>query len=439
MEALVDFFSFTDPNVRYVTAGSIILAATASIVGCFSFLQKKSLSGDAVAHAVLPGVCLAFMIAGTKNPVFILFGAFITGWVSMLLIDYLPSKSKIKEDTAIGLILSVMFGIGIVLLTTIQQSGNAAQSGLDHFLFGKAASMMPEDVITFGIVAVLILSITLLYFKSFTVVIFDASFAQSIGYPVRFIRFLLTSLTVLAVVVGIQAVGVVLMAALLITPAAAARYWTDDLKRMIGLAASFGALSGLFGAFISYTAPSMPTGPWIVMVLSGIAFLSFFFAPGKGLVIRALEQRQIRKKIDSENILKVFYQLGEAQEDFGRLQSIPSLGERRFFRGTTLEKGLKTLTRMGDLKKSENRWQLTLQGKEKAQRLVKLHRLWEVYLTKYLRIAPDHVHEDAETIEHLLTPELEQQLEQLLEFPARDPHQSEIPYLHQKPASDASE
>jgi manganese/zinc/iron transport system permease protein len=316
----------------------------------------------------------------------------------------------------------------VVMLTSIQQSGNAAQSGLDHFLFGKAAAMVPSDVMTFGITAFVLLVLTSLFFKAFSLVVFDPQFARAIGFPVKGIRFLLTSLTVLAVVIGIQAVGVVLMAALLITPAAAARYWTDRLPQMIGLAALFGAVSGLMGTFVSYTAPAMPTGPWIVMVLSLIAFISFFLAPKKGLVMRILEQKKIRRKIDNENILKVFYQLGESTGNFNQLQSIPSLGERRFFRGTTLESGLQSLTRAGLIKKEDSFWKLTPTGKEKAQRLVKLHRLWEVYLTQHLRIAPDHVHDDAETIEHLLTPELEERLEQFLQYPQRDPHQSEIPY-----------
>ena len=283
MNSLVEFFSFSNPNIRYVVLGSILLTGSSAIVGTFTFLKKKALVGDAVAHAVLPGVCLAFILSGTKNPIFLIIGAFVTGWLSLLAIDIISSQTKIKEDTAIGLILSVFFGVGILLLTVIQHSGNAAQSGLDHFLFGKAAAMIGYDLWVFSIVAVLLLSTVSLFFKELTLLAFDPKYAQVIGLPIRALELLLTTLTVLAVVVGIQAVGVVLMAAILITPAAAARFWTDNIKKMVWLAAAFGAVSGLTGAYISFIAPSMPTGPWIVMVISGIAFFSFFFALEKGL------------------------------------------------------------------------------------------------------------------------------------------------------------
>ena len=149
MNSLLDFFSFQDPNIRFVALGSVILTASSAIVGTFTFLNKRSLVGDAIAHAVLPGICLGFILAGTKNPFYLIGGAFATGWVSLIAVDYITRRSRIKEDTAIGLVLSVFFGLGIVLLTVIQKSGNAAQSGLDHFLFGKAASLVGEDLYTF--------------------------------------------------------------------------------------------------------------------------------------------------------------------------------------------------------------------------------------------------------------------------------------------------
>src|SRR5687768_13517041 len=144
MDILIEFFSFRDPNIRFVVLGSVILAASSAVVGTFTFLKKRALSGDAVAHSVLPGVCLAFVLAGNKNPFALIIGAFVTGWISLICIDIITRKSKIKEDTAIGLVLSVFFGMGILFLTAIQRSGNAAQSGLDHFLFGKAASLIGE-------------------------------------------------------------------------------------------------------------------------------------------------------------------------------------------------------------------------------------------------------------------------------------------------------
>ena len=425
---VIDFFSFQDINVLYVSLGTIILGASAAIVGAFTFFRKRALVGDAVAHSVLPGVCMAFLLSGTKNYLLLIIGAFVSGWISLLFVDKIVKKSKIKEDTAIGLILSVFFGLGILLLTYIQQSGNAAQTGLDSFLFGKAASMIGRDVLVFSIISLVLIIMVVAFFKELFLISFDENFAQAIGLPVKAIEFLLTSLTVLAVVTGIQAVGVVLMAALLITPAAAARFWSGRLIGILVLAAFIGSFSGLAGTFISYLAPNMPTGPWVVMVLSAIALVSIFFSPSKGIMARLLKQNRNKRKIEEENVLKAFFQLNEAKERLDIPLSAKDIQEKRFYTIGQIGSVMARLKRQGYLKKSGNTYYLTVEGKRKSMRLVKLHRLWELYLTKYLRIAPDHVHEDADTIEHLITPELEQKLEKLLGYPVVDPHNSEIPY-----------
>jgi manganese/zinc/iron transport system permease protein len=427
MNEFFEFFSFADANIRYVTLGSVLLATSSAVVGCFTLLRKRALVGDAVAHAVLPGVCLAFILSGTKNPFILLLGAFITGWISLVTIDFITSRSRIKEDTAIGLVLSVFFGIGILLLTAIQHSGNAAQSGLDKFLFGKAASLVGEDLIAFSIVAVLLLATTILFYKELTLLCFDSAYAKTIGYPVRALELLLTTLTVFAVVVGIQAVGVVLMAAMLITPAAAARFWTDRLGLMLVLAALIGAFSGVAGAFVSYTAPAMPTGPWIVLIVSMIAITSFAFAPNKGWVSRLLRQRRNKTLILEENLLKLLYQLGEQKQGLQAPHSMQEILERRAIPRKQASVGLGKLKQQGYIEKTPEGWLLTSQGLRRGERVVRLHRLWELYLTQYLHLASDHVHEDAETIEHIITPELEQKLMEELGFPVMDPHSARIP------------
>jgi manganese/zinc/iron transport system permease protein len=425
---LIDFLSLADPNIRYVVLGSMVITASSAVVGSFTFLKKRALVGDAVAHSVLPGVCLAFLFTGSKDPIFLVPGALLTGWVSVVVIDKIVARSKIKEDTAIGIALSVFFGLGILLLTYIQSSGSAAQSGLDHFLFGKAASIVRGDLITFSIISLMMMLAIVLFYKEFSLIAFDLSFAKSIGLPVGRYELLLTSLTVLAVVVGIQAVGVVLMAAMLITPAAAARYWTDDLKKMMVLSAIFGSFSGLAGAYISYIAPAMPTGPWIVVVISTIAFFSIFFAPGKGVVSLRWHRRRLSRKVLEENILKTMYQIGEGRQDFFETIQANTMSTQRQYDVHKLRKGLKRLIRYGYIVRQPQGYQFTQAGKIKGERVVRLHRLWELYLTQYLRIAPDHVHEDAESIEHIITPEIESRLQQALGHPQEDPHRSGIPY-----------
>jgi manganese/zinc/iron transport system permease protein len=428
MNKLIQFLSLSDPNVRFVVAGCILLTVSSAIVGCFTFLRKRALLGDAVAHSVLPGVCLSFMIAGTKNPFVLLIGAFLTGWLSLLAIDYITRNTKLKEDTAIGLTLSVFFGVGILLLTNIQHSGNAAQSGLDSFLFGKAASLMMDDILIFGTVGIILIVIVFLFYKELFLISFDENFARTVGLPVKTIELLLSTLTVMAVVVGIQAVGVVLMAAMLITPAAAARYWTSNLTSMIFIAVLLSIISGIGGAFVSYQEKNMPTGPWIVMIISVIAILSFLFSPQKGIVARLYLQRKHKLKILKENILKLLFQLGEKEKDFLSERSINQIIEKRAMKKTELIKGLRLLRLEGYVSKEKLGWKLTSEGKEQGQRVTRLHRLWEMYLTEYLRIAPDHVHDDAESMEHIITPEIEKKLEEQLHYPERDPHSTKIPY-----------
>ncbi len=428
MKELLEFLTLSDPNIRYVVIGSVLLTASSALVGCFTYLRKRALTGDVIAHSVLPGICTAFILWQEKNPLVLITGAFTTGLLSVFLMEKLTRHSRIREDTALALILSVFFGAGILLLTHIQHSGNGRQSGLDSFLFGQATSLTASDLYTFGSLAIVTILVLLLFFKEFTFMAFDEHFARSIGLPVRLLQGLLTSLTVLAVVLGIQAVGVILMAAMLITPATAARAWTDKIANMLVLAVIFGAVSGITGAYISYIKPGMPTGPWIVMMISLIAFVSFVAAPGRGLIYRYYQHYQNRKKIREENILKTFFHLGEKDNIFDRAYTMEEIKEKRPIDEKTLRKGLRSLVREGYIHKGRSAFTLTEEGKNIGQRITRTHRLWELYLTNYLNIAPDHVHEDAETIEHILTPELEKRLEELLRKPEQDPHASQIPY-----------
>ena len=428
MNNLYNFLSFSDPNTTYVVLGVMLMSAGSAVLGCFTFLRKKALIGDAIAHAVLPGVCAAFILSGEKNPILLLLGAFTTGWLSVYAVDFIRKNSRIKEDSAIGLVLSVFFGIGILLLTYIQHSGNAAQSGLDSFLFGKAASLVSLDVYVFGGVSIVLIVIVFFLYKEFMMISFDANFARSMGFPVKILEFILTTLTVLAVVVGIQAIGVVLMAAMLITPAAAARFWTNKLPLMLVLSSLFGMVSGIGGAYVSYTSSGMPTGPWVVMMVSCIAIVSFLFAPQKGIVYQWYSLRKHKRLIMEENILKAFYQLGEQDTNFFKERTIEELSEKRGYPKAVLRRWFSTLIRRGYLVSLTTNFALTEEGRFKGQRVTKLHRLWEMYLTEYVNLSPDHVHDDAENIEHIITPEIEKKLEEQLKFPNKDPHDSTIPY-----------
>jgi manganese/zinc/iron transport system permease protein len=415
-QALIEFFSFSDPNVRYVVLGTLLLTGSTAMVGSFALLKKKILVGDAIAHAVLPGVCLAFLVTGTKHPVPLSLGAFTTGWLALVLIDQITRRSKIKEDTAIALVLSVTFGLGILLLTAIQHTGNAAQVGLSNFLFGKAAALVSDDLKTLTLLSLALIAIVLLFFKEFTLVAFDKAFAQASGLPVQRLELLLTSLTVVAIVVGIRAVGILLMTAMLITPPAAARFWTHRLPKMVLLSAVLGMIAGLVGSFVSYLAPAMPTGPWIVITISLMAYGSFLLAPRKGLLARKIQRRRHQRKTLTENIHKLFYELGEVEENFHKSRTLDTLRQYRPMPTGKLVQGLKRLQKQNMLQREATGWVLTVTGKNKGEEISRLHRLWELYLTQYLKIKPDHAHEDAESIEHIITPALAEELGSLVKL-----------------------
>ena len=428
MDFFIDFILLKDPNVRWVVIAVILMSSSSAVIGCFTFLRKRALAGDAISHAILPGICLSFLITESKNPFYLLIGAFISGWIGLYLIDYITRNTKIKTDAALGLILSVFYGIGILLLTTIQNSGNAAQSGLDKYLFGNAASMMPSDIKIFGTFSVVLLLLIFLFYDSFKLITFDRSYAAAKGFPVKRLEFLISVLTVFAIAVGIQAVGVVLMAALLITPAAAARYWTNDLKIMLILSAAFATVAGISGTFVSYTLPKMPTGPWIVMVLSLLAIFSILSGKRKGILAKWQKSRRVETKMLHENILKCMYHLGEVNSNFLELWSFAEMKDKRSLSSTQLKEGLKKLEKKGLVSVRGKAARFTEKGLEEGRRVTRIHRLWEIYLTKHMQLPADHVHDDAEAIEHLITPEIEKELEHQLEYPLIDPHDSPIPY-----------
>ncbi len=424
----LEFFTFPSVNVLHVLLGCIILGVSAGLLGSFAFLRKRSLLGDALSHAALPGVCMAFMLTGTKNPVVILCGAVFSCWAGALAIEWIVKYTRCKEDSALGMVLSVFFGLGILLLTHIQKSGQAAQSGLDKFLFGQAASLVERDLYILGGLGLVLCLIVILAFKEFKIVSFDPDFAQAVGLPVRLVEFSLATLIVLAVCIGLQAVGVVLMAAMLVTPAAAARFWTNNLSRMLWLATLFGGLSGAIGAYVSYLSVKMPTGPWMVVAVTSIFIGSFLFAPQRGALARARRHRLFRQKTAKENILRTTYKFAEQAGRWDTPVSLNELLQHREMSTAQLRRTIHRLTRAGFIEETHvGLLHLTEAGKEEAERVTRLHRLWELYLMTKLEIAPDHVHDDAEEIEHILTPDLERRLLLELEGELTDPHGQKIP------------
>ena len=286
----------SDHTFRTVALGCSLLGMVSGILGCFAVLRKQSLLGDAVSHASLPGVCLAFLFTNVKNTEVLLLGALITGIVCIGLIQLIQNYTKIKFDSALALILSVFFGLGLVLLSYLNKLPGANKSGLNKFIFGQASTFIKRDVNIILITGIFLLIIIILFWKEFKIVSFDADFAKTLGFPSKKIEILISVLIVTTVIIGIQAAGVILISAMLISPAVAARQWTDKLSIMVILAAFFGGISGLLGTLISISESNLPTGPVIVIIISIIVIISILFSNKRGIVFKIIRNQKRKKE-----------------------------------------------------------------------------------------------------------------------------------------------
>lgn len=420
------FWSFQDPTTVWVVIGSMALGLICALLGTFAFLRRQALIGDALSHAALPGVTTFFILFQTRNPLVILLGAMSSCAIGMLCLHLINRFSKIKQDSGLAIVLSTFFAIGIFQLTFIQKSGSGSQSGLDRLLFGQAASLVYDDVRLLATIAAIVLVIVVVLFERFKLVAFDRNLAASLGIHSNFYEAVLSVLLVVSIAVGLQLAGIVLMAALLLTPAAAARYWSDRLSVMLLIASFFGALSGLLGASLSSIAPRMPTGPWIVVMISLFFFGSILFSPSRGVVARMIRQARRQRQVLLENVLRTIYKLGEKLQQPSAIEPLDIM-KYRDISMVQLDRVLENLVGLGYLHRAGSQVELTTLGYGEAKRLTRRHRLWELYLSQKIKIASDHVHADAEEIEHFITPELESELIHELDFPSEDPHGQVIP------------
>lgn len=298
-----------DYTLRTVALGSAVLGAVSGTLGVFAVLRREALLGDAISHAALPGIVLAFMLTGSKSTAVLVAGAFAAGWLGMGLMRIVTRNTRIPGESALGIVLSVFFGIGLMLLTFVQRKPDAAQAGLETFLFGQAATLVQGDVVVIAGLGLASLAVVILLWKEFKVLSFDPEFGASLGLEMRAVELVLTTVLVLAIVTGLQTVGVVLMAAMVVAPAAAARQWTDGLGTMVWLSALFGGLAGAIGAVLSSTAAGLPTGPTIVLTVSVFVLISLTVAPRRGLLWNWMRTRGRRKAIRRDTVLADLYAL----------------------------------------------------------------------------------------------------------------------------------
>jgi len=421
-------FRLQDYNTRVVVGGTTLLGVAAGLIGSFTLLRKRALMGDALSHAMLPGIGLAFMLSvaagGTgKSLGWLLLGATLSGLLGLGVILLVRNLTRLKEDAALGIVLSVFFGAGVAILGVVQRMGEGHSAGLESFIYGKTASMIASDAARIAVAAALVLTVCAALFKEFKLLCFDADYASSQGWPTLWLDVVMMGLVVVVTVIGLQAVGLILIIALLIIPPAAARFWTERLGTMSVLAALIGAISCALGSAASALLPNLPSGAMIVLAGASCFFFSLLLGIRRGIVVRWLRRREISRKVRQQHLLRAAYELMEGDVVVPNIEtalasrpiSIRALLGMRAWSPRELHREVRRAARAGHLALHSNDGVLlTAAGYAHAARVVRNHRLWELYLITHADIAPSHVDRDADAIEHVLGAEMIDTLEVLL-------------------------
>jgi manganese/zinc/iron transport system permease protein len=413
--------------------GAVLLGVACGTLGTFVVLRRQSLLGDAIGHAVLPGVVGGFLVAGSKSTPALLAGAMVSGLLAAGLIAVLKRTTVLKSSECMGVVFTGFYALGILMVKRLQNAQLSGQSGLERFLFGQIVGISTADVGLIAVVTFVALACLWAFWRTLAVSSFDAEFATSTGVRAGATEVLLTTLLTVAIVIGIQAVGVVLIAAMLVTPAATAYLLTDRLHRMVALSGALGALAGVMGVVLSLmlAAPGrdMPTGATIVLAAGTLFGLVFLLAPRHGVLPRVARLLARRQRTAAENLLRTLYLMIERRgTDADRRFGVDDVAALRHETPAFVRRMARHAARRGWLDPSSpDPIVLTDAGLAAARQVVRNHRLWELFLTQQANLAPDHVHADAEHIEHVLPRDIVRKLEQMLDRPAADPHGRPIP------------
>lgn len=423
-----------DYNTRVVLFGVTVLGIASGLVGSFTLLRKRALLGDALSHAAAPGIVAAFIIASglgwnAKSLPILLTGATLTGLLGVAVVLLVGRQTRLKEDAGLGIALSVFFGAGMALMGIATQMDTGHAAGLESFIYGKTASMNANDARLIAAASCIAIAGCLLLFKEFKLLCFDESFAGSRGMPVVLLDLTLMALVVLVTIVGLQAVGLILMVALMVIPAAAGRFWTEKMWSVAWLAAILGGIGGVVGAASSALFPRLPSGAMIVLACTSLFAFSMVFGTARGVLVRVLRRHQVNRRVRKQHLLRGLFELLEAESstsEADRRQAVP-LEQLLSIRSWTRSQLLRIITaaeREGYVIHAASGVRLTQAGYAEAARLTRQHRLWELYLITHADVAPGRVDRDADAIEHVLEPELVDELEMLLE---QEPVKIQVP------------
>ncbi len=416
---------FTDPVLQAPTLASMLMCLSSALIGVVVVLRRRSLLGEALSHATYPGVVISVLFSSFFSEgmaLLILLGAFLSSCVGLFVINRLERSYKVKADAALSFVIALFFGVGVLIASRIQFTHALWYKAVQIFLYGQVATMVGVHVVIYGIFALLIIGVLCACFHPIRMGIFDRDFSKSIGLPLGWVEVLLSLLLSLAIVIGIRSVGVVLMAGMLIAPAIGARQFSHSLSSVFVIAACMGAVSGFLGNYFSmqiplWTAPehpfSLPTGPMILLCSTALCLASLLFAPERGLLSRFFRILRFRRQCREENALKYLWRQKKNPQERGGVLPTYFL--------------LRRLKRQGWVEILPDKTpRLSKDGMLRATKIVRFHRLWEAYLV-FLGQGIEKVHRSAEEMEHIITPELEQKLTDLLGDPRKDPHEQPIP------------
>ncbi len=410
-------------NARLVILSTALLGVTSGLVGTFLLLRKRSLMGDALSHSTYPGIGIAFVVMvlmggeGKWLPGLLL-GAAATGLLGVLVVLAIRNTTRLKDDAAMGIVMGVAFGLGVAVVRMVSDLPGANAAGLNSFVYGTAASMVFGDFLLIAVVTSGVAFASIFLLKEFTLLCFDEGFAASQGWPTFLLDLAMLGLVTSVTVVGLQAVGLVLIIAFLIIPATAARFWTHDLRGMLVLAAALGGMSGWIGSSISALFSDLPTGAVIVLVAAALFLVSMLFGPARGVLPRSLRQARLRRKVGRQHLLRAAYEILEGQQpDVAEpIRNLPisydALLAHRSWSVQQMNRLLRTARAEDHLEATgEDLIRLSEAGFGEAARVTRNHRLWELYLIRHADIAPSHVDRDADLVEHVLDAEVVAQLE----------------------------
>ncbi|TXF90395.1 iron chelate uptake ABC transporter family permease subunit [Neolewinella aurantiaca] len=403
--------------IRAIVASSMV-GLMCGVLGCFIVLRNMSLVGDALAHAILPGVVIAFLLVGYSALAFFA-GAVVAGLVTAFLITWIQQRVKTKNDAAVGIVFTSMFSLGVILISRIARN-DGVHLDLKDFLFGYALGVSDTDLLLTGLVMCYVLLSVAVFYRYLFASTFQDVVAQTMGIPVKLLHYFLMLLLSFAVVASLQTVGVILVVAMLITPAATALLISQRLSRVLWIAGFVGMLSAIIGMVVAVWL-NTPPGPAMALVATMFYLLTVVFAPRRGLVAKAWYRLQRRRLTMKEDILKRVFRQNQkhGSADGKQIREELDLGR------TTWNRQITALRSKGLMEKSELR--LTDGGKLLAIKMVRAHRLWETYLYQEVGLTPDQIHAEAERLEHLLTDDMLDRVDEELGYPEMDPHGSVIP------------